>query len=82
MARTAEQVKAKVCGKKVPYPGSQAARQMAKRLNRDERTSPYSAYRCPVCHKWHVGHVPSMESVQEIADMIRGRLPAEGDSGA
>lgn len=74
MPRSAEQVKAKVCGKKTPHPDPPSARRAAASLNKTTNGKPYSHYRCPVCHQWHVGHVPSMRTLQEVADLIRGRL--------
>lgn len=31
-----------------------------------------SPYRCPFCRGWHVGHPPSMETVELLARVIRG----------
>lgn len=32
-----------------------------------------SIFRCPFCHRWHVGRPPSMEQLRDIADAIRAR---------
>lgn len=49
---------------------------------------PVSAYRCPFAaeHRddgeWHVGHQPSMEMIQQIAQLLRertGNAPPPGD---
>lgn len=29
-------------------------------------------YRCVFCHYWHVGHTPSMKTVEALARAIRG----------
>lgn len=34
-----------------------------------------TAYRCPFCRRWHLGHVPSVESLEAIAREIRGLNP-------
>lgn len=31
-----------------------------------------SAYRCPWCGSWHVGHQPDMRTVERMARVIRG----------
>lgn len=30
-----------------------------------------SAYRCPFCDAWHVGHVPSLDGLEDLAHAIR-----------
>lgn len=35
-------------------------------------------YRCPFCGSWHVGHTPSMPSVETIAQAIRFQAYPEG----
>jgi hypothetical protein len=52
----------------------QAAHDEAQRLNRrNPQDTPAGPYRCPSCRSYHVGHVPSMESLQSIAEAIRAR---------
>lgn len=36
-----------------------------------ERGERVSAYPCPFCESWHVGHVPSLDSMEDIARAIR-----------
>lgn len=56
-----------------------SAREMAQRLNVSEDRAAHRggdqralrAYRCPFCGKWHVGGVPSLEELQELADAVR-----------
>lgn len=35
------------------------------------RGDEVSAYRCPFCDAWHVGHVPSLEGMASLARAIR-----------
>jgi hypothetical protein len=68
----------RICTRKRRY-GRTLARTLAERLRaRGQRVSPY---RCPLCAGWHVGHVPSQESVTQIAQLIRQRAypPDRGD---
>jgi hypothetical protein len=65
-----EQLVERMCTRKRRY-GRVVARQVAERMRgRGRRVSPY---RCPCCAGWHVGHVPSIESVTRIAQLIRQR---------
>lgn len=63
-------VKERACGNKIPH-----SRDTARRIAEHHRAEGdlVGAYRCPFCpgKHWHVGHVPSMESLQQIADAIR-----------
>lgn len=34
-------------------------------------TPGLAKYRCPFCRSWHVGHVPSLDALQQIAAAIR-----------
>lgn len=60
-------VEVRVCGTKVRY-GAKAARARADSYGNDVRP-----YRCPFCGGYHVGHAPSMQSVETIAAAIRAR---------
>jgi hypothetical protein len=56
----------------------------AQRLARWKRVEGHevSAYRCPFCGSWHVGHVPSVEGLEQLARAIRdqhGNAPGEVD---
>lgn len=72
--KTAEQIRADVCGDKVRHAGPRDARMHAVRLGR-----PLAPYRCPFCQKWHVGHPPSVEGMKAIARVIRGLAPYPED---
>lgn len=61
-------VQAKVCGTKIHYSRKSAADVSSQMRARGERVSPYA---CPFCDAWHIGHVPSMETVARIAAAIR-----------
>jgi hypothetical protein len=69
---TPEAVRARVCGTKVRHPDIGAARRHARRLNSDHPNARFAPYRCPFCRSWHAGHVPGLESLQELALVIRG----------
>lgn len=73
---TPDQVRQRVCGDKVRHADIVAARRAARALNRDQGTDRYSHYPCPFCGAWHAGHLPSLESLQEIALVMRG-LPLD-----
>jgi hypothetical protein len=62
-----------VCGHKQKHDHPKAARAHARSLewNKHEHVTPY---RCPFCKSWHVGHPPSMKTVEKIALAIRGLL--------
>lgn len=61
-------VKERVCGEKSRM-GRHAAMSLAQHLR--ARGKRIGAYHCPFCRCWHVGHIPSMESVSRIAQAIR-----------
>lgn len=61
-------VKATACESKIGH-GKDIARRIAEHHRAEGDL--VGAYRCPFCHLWHVGHVPSLESLQLIADAIR-----------
>lgn len=73
---TAEQVVARVCGQKRRYHDPRDARRDAEHLTRKEHV-PIGWYRCPFGddRHWHVGHVPSLHGLQQIARVIRGLPP-------
>lgn len=65
----------RACGDKQRY-GWRTARDIA--ADRRASGDDISAYRCPFNHDddggqphWHLGHVPSMESVHDVVDAIR-----------
>lgn len=63
-------LQARMCDGKTAM-GAKAARECAQRMRSEgHRVSPY---RCCFCEDWHVGHVPSMTTVELIADAIRQR---------
>ena len=51
--------------------GEQAAKRNAEA--RRESGDPVSAFRCPFCLEWHVGHGPSLTTMQEVALALRER---------
>lgn len=69
----------RACDGKAPY-GRDTARQIVARMRHAGDTNA-SAYRCPWGREnhWHVGHVPSVERLEEIAAAIRNRTN-EGDT--
>lgn len=67
---TAEAVIAKACDGKVRHPNAERAHVHADRLG-----APFVVYRCVFCRCWHVGHPPSLESMQAIARVARGLDP-------
>lgn len=77
MKKTAEQIRADVCGDKVAHVGPKDARDHAARMR--AKGGPCSAYRCPFCGSWHVGHPPSVEGMKAIARVIRGLKPYPED---
>jgi hypothetical protein len=63
-------IEERVCGTKRRL-HRREARTVAQRFrHHGHRVSPY---RCPFCGSWHVGHVPSMTTVAQIAQAIRQR---------
>lgn len=68
-------IEARACLRKSRYSVA-GARQRAAELTRPgQRISPY---RCVFCGCWHVGHTPSMESIETLAAAIRERAyPSE-----
>lgn len=62
----------RVCGDKPSY-GPKGARAMAEHLR--GAGIWVSPYRCVFCHWWHVGHPPSMRTVEGLARAIRGLDP-------
>lgn len=74
MTKTADQVRHDVCGDKIRHPDASHARGHARALG-----DQYRPYRCPFCASWHVGHIPSMKTVEQIARVIRGLDPEPQD---
>lgn len=69
---TLQRLRRRVCGVKAAY-SAKGARGQAERMRcLGELVSPY---RCVFCHWWHVGHTPSMETVEALAKAIRGLVP-------
>jgi hypothetical protein len=67
-------VRERTCDRKIRY-GPRLARSTAARMRGQGEN--VSAYRCPFSAPethWHVGHMPSMESLQELADAVRYAL--------
>ena len=52
--------KKKKCGRKVRYPDSEKAETAALHLMK-VRGTHISAYKCPYCRYWHIGHTPYEE---------------------
>lgn len=64
-----EGLRQRVCGAKPAF-GVKAAHRHAEQLRRAGQD--VSAYRCVFCRCWHVGPVPSMETIEALARVIRG----------
>ncbi|HEV2808874.1 MAG TPA: hypothetical protein VGV93_00565 [Acidimicrobiales bacterium] len=62
----------RVCGSK-PRLGVTAAHRLAEQRRR--LGDDVSAYRCVFCGRWHVGPVPSMDTIEALARVIRGLAP-------
>lgn len=62
----------RVCGSK-PRLGVTAAHRLAEQRRR--LGDDVSAYRCVFCRRWHVGPVPSMDTIEALARVIRGLAP-------
>ena len=77
IGRTAEQVRADVCGSKIGHATPGAARAHLERLRRRNPNAVLGHYRCPFCSLWHVGHVPSLASLETLARVMRGLDPTE-----
>ena len=77
---TAEEIRSSVCGDKVRHDSPAAARGHARRLNEAAGTTAFGAYRCPFPDEfgrhWHAGHVPSIESLEVLARVMRGLDPS------
>lgn len=69
---SSEALKRRVCGTK-PAVGVKVAHRHAERLR--DLGDDVSAYRCVFCRWWHVGPAPSMETIHELALVIRGLAP-------
>ncbi len=70
-------VREKTCYGKTPYFTQRDARHGLKRLKgssgyvESEQGVPMSPYRCPFCSSWHIGHIPSMRALEDLAATIR-----------
>lgn len=73
---TAEEIRSSVCGDKVRHADPGSARAHAQRLNREAGSTAFGSYRCPfpdeLGRHWHAGHVPSLESLEALARVMRG----------
>ncbi len=67
----ADELRRRHCDGKVPRTATQA-RRLAAHFHADGDLR-MCAYRCVFCHAWHVGHIPSMRAVREMARLIRER---------
>lgn len=63
----------RVCGNKARLTYTAAMRSTERARAEGERMSPYP---CPFCGWWHLGHTPPMETLREIAAMMRERYDA------
>lgn len=77
----AEKVLRRACDGKNAY-GPKTARQVAQVFTQTNPADepPVHKYRCPVCGRWHVGHVPDMANLASIAEAMRvaqGYSPGE-----
>lgn len=63
------------CRRKRRYRTRQQAQEVLDRMVRQGKTrggEQLTTYRCPFCERHHIGHVPSMESLEAMALEIRG----------
>jgi hypothetical protein len=65
----------RACAGKVAHRSARAARHHVDSLLAADPTVAVGPYRCPFCGAWHVGHVPSIESLALIAAAVRGVDP-------
>lgn len=59
-----------VCDRKKKL-GRTAARRLARTARGDG--AQLAPYRCPFCHEWHVGHPPTMATLEHLADWLLRR---------
>lgn len=62
------------CRRKARYRHQDEARQVLERRTVDDPAAVAGVrpYHCPFCRGWHLGHVPSLETMEHIAAEIRG----------
>lgn len=64
------------CERKRRYRVQQDATAVLDRMTaQGEPVDGVTAYRCPFCRGWHLGHVPSVEGLEALAREIRGLNP-------
>lgn len=67
----AERIRERGCSKKAKY-GMNHAKAYAQTLrDSSPEESRVHAYRCCFCSSWHLGHLMSIESMQDVAMAIR-----------
>lgn len=69
-------VRQRTCGDKRRYRTRWGARHAAERRSQASGDT-IRAYRCPFCPSFHIGHVPSMESLEALAEAIRSHPAGE-----
>lgn len=74
-----ERLRLRACGTKARL-GERAARAISEMTHDDPDSDNLCAYRCPFAHEhadgegdWHVGHTPSLESLVQMAKILRTR---------
>lgn len=73
---TDAELRARVCGDKRDYGDPAEAWQVRRRMiAQGFDAEPLRAYRCPLCRRFHLGHPPSLETLEGLARLIRG-LPS------
>lgn len=77
MNESPEAIRARVCGQKVRHEGPGPARAHAIRLGEESPGSSFGHYRCPFCHFWHAGHVPSLAGLEALSRVMRGLPPGD-----
>lgn len=70
---TREAIEARVCGNKRRHETCGDARREARRVRGNGHKVEH--YRCPFCELWHIGHPPSMETLEALARVMRGLDP-------
>lgn len=70
----AEQIRHRTCEGKSKIDSPVAARRFAKEAEANPHPGtggPIRAYRCPFCGSWHLGHVPSVKGMADLAAAVR-----------
>lgn len=76
----AEAIRRRACHRKQSYSAGTARKVAAEACTPTKNIRPY---RCPFCAQWHIGHVPAMREVRDLAAAVRWFATGyEGDPDA